>query len=567
MSGETTGDRAFAGRRLVVFTGRLDHDAGAIVATIDRELPGLEWLVLLRRPRRSLRRTARNQLRLLRRDGWRHAADMLGLVRERLQSRRVGPAPAGAPGGDDTEEAVRARPHVRVLEVADLHAPEAIAAVRAFGPDLGLSIAAPILKRALFGLPRLGTINVHKGKVPEFRGMPPGFWELYHGASEVGCTIHLVDDKLDTGPVLEQEVFPIEPYATPAALLVRLDEVGRRLMARATRDLLAGTAHPVPQPRGGTTYRRPTAAQRDELERRLAARLPHQFSPANRLAKAVVQRGLSEAGRLGVRRALPPRVTVLLYHRVSDAARDNLTIGVEQFDRQMQILRRHAQVVPLEEVLTYREVPRSGRPLVCVTFDDGYLDNYLYAAPILERHQVPATFFVSTGIVNTDRPFPHDVVRGNPPIPNMTWDHLRAMRDAGFAIGSHTVNHIDCAAVPEADYRRELEQSRDDLRRELGLERIIFSYPYGGHQHMTPTRLEMVKRAGYVGCVSAYGGSNIGAVDPFNVLRQGVHWETSDANLRLLCLGWRRPAPPGAAAAACAADPAAAPTPAEPASR
>ena len=243
--------------------------------------------------------------------------------------------------------------------------------------------------------------------------------------------------------------------------------------------------------------------------------------------------------RLGLWRAVTPRLTVILYHRVSDSVRDNLTVGIEQFDRQMALLRRHCEVLSIEQVLDCQTIPRSHRPLVCVTFDDGYLDNYVHATPILLEHRIPAAFFVSTGIVGTDVRFPHDVRRGNPPIPVMQWDQLREMRGHGFTIGSHSVNHIDCAGEPQDKVWAELLQSRDDLRRELGVNDVIFGYPYGGRQHMTPERLELVKQAGYVGCLSAYGGTNVGRVDRFDVRRIGIQWEFSDPAFLFACLGLR----------------------------
>jgi peptidoglycan/xylan/chitin deacetylase (PgdA/CDA1 family) len=204
----------------------------------------------------------------------------------------------------------------------------------------------------------------------------------------------------------------------------------------------------------------------------------------------------------------------------------------------MALLRRHCTVLSIEQALALDTVPRSSRPLVCVTFDDGYLDNYAHAVPILLKHQLPAAFFVSTGLIGTERAFPHDIRRGNKPIPMMTWPQLRTMREQGFTIGSHTINHIDCAAEPEELVRSELEQSRDHLRAELGLDSVLFAYPYGGRHHMTPARLELVKLAGYDGCLAAYGGVNLGSVDRFNVLRRGIHWEYSDRAFLYQCLGF-----------------------------
>jgi peptidoglycan/xylan/chitin deacetylase (PgdA/CDA1 family) len=111
------------------------------------------------------------------------------------------------------------------------------------------------------------------------------------------------------------------------------------------------------------------------------------------------------------------------------------------------------------------------------------------------------------------------------------------LRDSGFTIGSHSVTHIDCAAEPEERVRSELAESRDRLADELGIRDPIFGYPYGGRQHMTPQRLELVRQAGYSACLSAYGGSNVARVDRFNVLRRGIHWKFSDRAFLFECLG------------------------------
>ena len=216
------------------------------------------------------------------------------------------------------------------------------------------------------------------------------------------------------------------------------------------------------------------------------------------------------------------RIVVLLYHRVSDEMRDSLTVGIEQFDTQMEWLRRHHRVASIADIV-HGNVPRdTARPVVAVTFDDGYLDNYEHAVPILLRHRVPAAFFVSTGMIGTNKGFPHDLKRLGNALPTMTWDQLRQMHALGFVVGSHTVSHLDCGSADLSTVRHELIESRDALRENLGLDEILFAYPFGGRANMNPAALQLVKESGYAGCLSAYGGSIRGPVDSYNVVRTGI---------------------------------------------
>lgn len=527
-----------SGQRIVVFTGNLAYSVRKGIDVIDRAIPGLSWLILVHAPTRAPARLLRNQWFNLKRNGWRwipyQGADVLRRVGERLS-----PAPAseGWSGRELGQAALARRPNVTLKQVPDLHADTTLEQVRAFAPTLGLSLAAPILRAPLFTLPTLGTLNLHKGKVPEYRGMPPAFWELAHGEASVGCTIHQVEAALDTGAVVLSTSVPCPPHATVRGMQLCLDELGVTLMRDAVQAVLHGTAQPQPQLPGGATHRKPTLRQSAALDARLADACGAVPPLPLRAVKAALGLAARAAWALGAWRVLAPRVTVLLYHRVSDDARDNLTVGIAQFDRQMAMLAHHCHVLSLEQVLGMATIPRSRAPQVCVTFDDGYLDNYTNAAAIMLRHEIPGAFFVSTGLIGTERIFPHDIKRGNAAIPMMDWPQLRQMRADGFTIGSHSVNHIDCAAEPEALVRAELVESRDRLRAELGLDTVLFAYPYGGRHHMTAERLAIVKELGYGACLAAYGGINVGAVDPFNVLRRGIHWEFSDSAFRTACLG------------------------------
>ncbi|BET68701.1 hypothetical protein ASA1KI_36190 [Opitutales bacterium ASA1] len=99
------------------------------------------------------------------------------------------------------------------------------------------------------------------------------------------------------------------------------------------------------------------------------------------------------------KRGGPP--VVLVYHRVGSCALDPLllTVSPERFDAQMRVVREHFEPIDAETFAALAVEDRLPPRAVCVTFDDGYLDNLTNAAPILERRGVPGCVFVATGLV------------------------------------------------------------------------------------------------------------------------------------------------------------------------
>jgi peptidoglycan/xylan/chitin deacetylase (PgdA/CDA1 family) len=529
--------------RVVLFTSGAQDSVRIGLAELLRTAPETEWLVVQHRPRRTWHRLWRSQWKNLRRHGWRwipyETADVLGRLRHRVPL-VVGEKPA--PGGAYEWAAILADPRVRLHTTPALHAEATLQTVRDFAPDLGLVLAAPVLKPPLFEIPRLGTINLHKGLLPDFRGMPPAFWELYTGGSELGCTIHRVEAGLDTGPVLLQRRLPRRPHATVRGAALELDRVGVEMTCEAVGLMLGGAPSWTPQGTGGRTFTKPTLAQEAELRRRL--RTPHPERAARRWMKSAAFTAYTHLIRPIPRRFLAARghqrVVVFCYHRVNDDLRDSLTVGVEQFDEQMRFLAARYPLASIEDVIGGTLSRHTSRPVVAITFDDGYLDNWEFAAPILARHRIPAAFFVSTGMIGTTRGFDHDRERLGRTLATMNWDHLRRMRDLGFTIGSHTVTHINCARVDRETLRRELVESRDSLRERLGVERPIFAYPFGKREDITPEGLALVRELGYSGCLSAYGGANDGPIDAFRIRRQGVVFGASLAGFQALVEGFSR---------------------------
>jgi peptidoglycan/xylan/chitin deacetylase (PgdA/CDA1 family) len=228
-----------------------------------------------------------------------------------------------------------------------------------------------------------------------------------------------------------------------------------------------------------------------------------------------------------------------LYHRVNDELRDSVTVGIEQFEQQMAYLARHYPIASIEDIIHGRlPSPALHKPIVVVTFDDGYYDNYANAVPALLKHNIPAAFFVSTGMIGEERGFLHDLEKLGRALPNMDWSHLRAMRDHGFTIGSHTVSHANCGQLSTEALNRELIEARDRLKAELGLKEIIFAYPFGQKSDISPEGVRLVREVGYAGCLSAYGGVNHEPVDSFNVLRMGVDYNFGPRRFAARVEGW-----------------------------
>src|SRR5438477_2684919 len=132
-------------RRLVVFTSNLSWSVCAGIAAVAHAEPDTEWLVVVHAPPRRPLELLRNQWRNIRRNGLRWIAYQASELAHRLFRGTPLRLTPGMPGYDRTLQAIGNR--VDVKHVADIHAPETLDAVRAFAPALGLSLAAPILRK------------------------------------------------------------------------------------------------------------------------------------------------------------------------------------------------------------------------------------------------------------------------------------------------------------------------------------------------------------------------------------------------------------------------------------
>lgn len=95
------------------------------------------------------------------------------------------------------------------------------------------------------------------------------------------------------------------------------------------------------------------------------------------------------------------KALVLIYHRVINLSNDpqELSVSLENFEKQMILLKSKYKIKPLQTLISDLKMKKLTNKTISITFDDGYSDNYLYALPILEKLQIPATFFVSTNYI------------------------------------------------------------------------------------------------------------------------------------------------------------------------
>jgi methionyl-tRNA formyltransferase len=111
-----------------------------------------------------------------------------------------------------------------------------------------------ILPRNVLSLPRLGCVNLHFSLLPRWRGASPVQHAILEGDAETGVTTMLMDEGLDTGPILEQMREPVAPSDDAGSLGAKLATMGGAVLASTILALDSGEVRPEPQPREGTTH-------------------------------------------------------------------------------------------------------------------------------------------------------------------------------------------------------------------------------------------------------------------------------------------------------------------------
>ena len=293
--------------------------------------------------------------------------------------------------------------------------------------------------------------------------------------------------------------------------------------------------------------------------------------------RLLLSRILQKSGLLRILEAMPssPGIFVFNHHRIGNPEATRFDRGVfsqtpEGLDEQIRTIRKRMPIVAGEEL---ESLVTGKKPLkqayATITFDDGYLDNYTKAFPVLQSHGVPAIFFPVTQYAGTStvpwwdeiaylirhtqassiqvnypaplhleigpdrertiwlmlrhykRPDNHDgetflrelreTTGCEVPEPGrrfLNWDEARQMADAGMEFGSHTCSHTVLSQQSPEQQHWELEQSRAILERELGRNIHSLAYPVGSTTAFTPETEEIARAVGFTQAFAFHGGWN-----------------------------------------------------------
>jgi peptidoglycan/xylan/chitin deacetylase (PgdA/CDA1 family) len=195
------------------------------------------------------------------------------------------------------------------------------------------------------------------------------------------------------------------------------------------------------------------------------------------------------------------RVVVLCYHSVHPQQWP-ASLSPELFDEHLGWLKTNCDVVPFSQISQRTGRTSNPRPTVAITFDDGYADNREYAFSLLKKWQLPATFFVTAGLLERDplvlERFGSFYALGPNDVGPMDWKDLLEMLAEGMEVGAHAYSHANLAGSDPEELKRELLLSKTMIEERIGLPVTSMAYPFGLRRaHFNERVIEAVREAGY----------------------------------------------------------------------
>lgn len=195
------------------------------------------------------------------------------------------------------------------------------------------------------------------------------------------------------------------------------------------------------------------------------------------------------------------------YHKIDHPTPDVKIRGAymspRRFARQMSYLKRNGFVFyTASEFVTYfadnGRFPERG---ICITFDDGWKDNYLNAFPVIKDLGIKATIFLIPSCIGTTTD--KATADGEGPREHMSEADIREMSAAGVEFGSHSMNHKLFDRIGDSEIKEEVVDSKKYVENLLQKDCNVFAYPAGFY---TPFAQAAIRSAGYTGAFTTIYG-------------------------------------------------------------
>ena len=167
------------------------------------------------------------------------------------------------------------------------------------------------------------------------------------------------------------------------------------------------------------------------------------------------------------------------------------------FDDFLCFLETSSRLITLQEAtnrVVCSDIP-DDESLIAFTFDDGFSECFSTIAPILEKHNCNAGFFINSNYIESDEAYRMtfnkriNTFTKNP----MNWSQVLNLHNRGHIIGSHTTDHYNMAELNQKELRLQISENKEILERNLNYKCEYFAWPYGRMEHFTDNVMKVTR--------------------------------------------------------------------------
>lgn len=228
------------------------------------------------------------------------------------------------------------------------------------------------------------------------------------------------------------------------------------------------------------------------------------------------------------------RVVILCYHGVTERShrhpsdRYGLHIRADRFEKQLDYLRRHYQVISLAEFVKacHNKAPLPNYSVV-LTFDDGYRNFLTCALPRLLARKMHVSIFLITDRIQSDNQSQVSEWSESDDEKFLSWEEVKTLQQHGVEIGSHTCSHRKLSEIVPVEAERELFASHQTIATRLSQATMPLAFPYGSYSEAT---IAMTRKLPYTCALTTDAGTNGQATDLF-LLRRNLVGDDDDEAL------------------------------------